>query len=1024
MSAAVRFLAGFCREHPLDDKILLCPSFVTGRQTGEALARESGSWVNLRFVTVPALAAEVLERCGQGGGARPMTSAAELALTDRLFRELLAEGRLEYFGRAGASPGLAQALHRAIRELRLDGRTSADVRPAGFLVAQKGREVALLLERYEKALEEDGLLDLSGLLGRAALAAARSPLGSSWVLQPTDMQLGRLEADLVRSAAAERLVPVPGDPVVGLERPRRLVPAAEPDDLSRAGRLSWLFAPRELPRPEMEPAIEIFRALGTTNECREILRRLYDDRTPFDQVEILVPANSPHATVFYLLAARTGLPVTFGEGIPVCFTSPGRLFFGLSAWLANDFSSEELCRLLETGDLVLTGGDPAAPLPARAACRHLRDAMIGWGRDRYLERLEALRKGKAADLAACETCDDDEAAEVSEGRKTALLESIAEIAGLTAAIGRILAAIPVADAGEGYDFARLCGAFAGLVREFARLDSAPERTARDVLLDRLSELVAESRFPALPLKDCLDLIRTAGASLRVGASAPLPGSLHVAGFLSGGHSGRPLTFVAGLDEATFPGRGLQDPVLLDEERAAVSDSLATSADTLRAKLYALASVLASLRGRVVLSFPSFDVIDGRESFPSSVVLQAFRLLRGDPDLDYGALDKALPAAAGFLPGGPGRAFDEIEWWLDRLTAGPRPDGRRTVSANFPDLAAGLTALESRAGGKLTAYEGVVDIGPLRGKISPLAENGAVMSATRLELLAKCPFGYFLRHVLKVQPPEEVALDRTRWLDPLQRGSLIHEILCEFMGEVARAGEEVEAVRHAGPLDRIAAAQIADLRRKIPEPSAGIFESERRDILETLAIFLAAEEKRDVKGRPLEFEKEIPNETIAIGRGRSFRLRGYIDRVDLIGPDSYRIIDYKTGSPSPYENLVHFGRGRTLQPALYAVALEQMLARDKPGAAPVVAESGYLFPSLKGEGHEIMVRDFDRARLRRLLDDLLALLEKGYFIAGPEASCGYCDYKAVCISGGPRGSAVKREANPEIFAAYDKLDEYK
>src|SRR5512135_243643 len=117
MSATVRFLAGFCKDHPLDEKIFICPSFVVGLQIGEALARETGSWVHLRFVTVAALAAEVLERRG-GGAGRPMTSSAELALVDRLFRELAAEGRLSYFGRAGASPGLSQALHRAIRELR------------------------------------------------------------------------------------------------------------------------------------------------------------------------------------------------------------------------------------------------------------------------------------------------------------------------------------------------------------------------------------------------------------------------------------------------------------------------------------------------------------------------------------------------------------------------------------------------------------------------------------------------------------------------------------------------------------------------------------------------------------------------------------------------------------------------------------------------------------------------------------------------------------------------------------------
>ena len=43
-NAAIRFLAGFCREHPLDEKIFIVPSFIVGRQIGEALARAAGSW--------------------------------------------------------------------------------------------------------------------------------------------------------------------------------------------------------------------------------------------------------------------------------------------------------------------------------------------------------------------------------------------------------------------------------------------------------------------------------------------------------------------------------------------------------------------------------------------------------------------------------------------------------------------------------------------------------------------------------------------------------------------------------------------------------------------------------------------------------------------------------------------------------------------------------------------------------------------------------------------------------------------
>jgi len=1022
MSALVRFLAGFCREHPLDDKLLVVPSFVAGRQIGEALAREAGSWINLRFVTTPALAAEVLERRGDAGAARPMTSSAEIALTDRLFRELLAEGELDYFGQAGASPGLSRALHRAVRELRLDGRTSADLRAERFLVERKGRALAVLLARYERTLEADGLLDLPGLLSRAVEAARRASLASVRILCPADLRLCRLESELVSAAAGGRLVTVPGDAVVGLERPRQCRPLPDDQDLAGAGRLSWLFAPDRVP-PEKDARIEIFRALGPANECREILRRLYAGKVPFDQAEVLAPPGSAHATVFYLLSARTGLPATFGDGIAVSFTSPGRLFFGLLDWLENDFSSDDLCRLLENGDLTLPAGAGEGPLASRTACRHLRNAMIGWGRDRYADRLSALRESKLADFAVLEGCAEGEGGDERELDRAAALAAAAEIEALSASIGRLLAAIPGPDAGGFFGLRGLCEGFFGLIRDFGRSESDFDRRALQALLDRLGEFAAESRFQAMPLKEALDLIRTAGASLRVGASPPLPGRLHIAGLSSGGYSGRPLTFVAGLDEASFPGRGLQDPILLDEERAALSETLPTSADILRSGLFGLASVLASLRGRLVLSYPSYDIVEGRESFPSSIVLQAFRLLRGRPDLDYAALDKALPDASGFLPGA-GRAFDEADWWLDRLMAEPRPDGARTVSANFPDLAAGLAARDARAGEKLTAYDGLVDIGPLREEVDPFAGGGAVMSATRLELLAKCPFGYFLRHVLRVQPPEEAAFDRSRWLDPLQRGSLIHEVLCDFMTGVAEKGEAVEAARHRPELAGIAGEKIAAARRRIPPPSEGIFESERRDILETLDIFLTAEETRETKGRPLAFEKEIAAERIEVAGGRSFRLRGFIDRVDEIGEDTYRVIDYKTGSAKPYEDLVYFGRGRTLQPALYAVAFEQMMARERPGSAPRVAESGYFFPSRRGEGHEIMVGAFDRERLRRLLEELLGLIEKGYFIAGPDAKCAYCDFHDVCVSGGPDGSKEECEANRKVFEAYAKLDEYK
>lgn len=1027
-NATIRFLARFCREHPLDDKVFLCPSFVVGRQVGESLAREAGSWINLRFVTPWTLAGEVLERSGRSGVGRPMTAAAELTLVDRLFRDLWADGRISYFAAQDRppSPGLARALHRAIRDLRLAGLGAGDVRPELFLVARKGEELVSLIGRYEESLRKDGLLDAAAFLRAAALAAGEGRYAAPWTLCPADSRPSRLERDLIRAAAGERLVLVPGDPVHGLDRPRACWPEPARPFGEKAGRLSWLFDPSGAPAAgEGDAPVALFRALGPGNECREVVRRLYEEKVPFDRVEVLIPPGSGHATVFHLMASRTRLPVTFGDGVPVSFTPPGRLYFGLLDWIANDFAADRLGRLLENADLALTPGPSGEVIAGRTACRLLRAAMIGWDRKRYLPRLKALRSAKEESLARAATAGGEDGEEAAEARRDALRASIAAVDALAADVGRLIDALPEADDEGRYDVGALCEALARIVGERARVDDETAHAARDTIRDRLDEVRREVGSPAMAAGQALDLLRTMGASLRVGASPPLPGHLHVSGIPAGGHSGRPVTFVVGLDEAAFPGRGLQDPVLLDEERTALSPDLPTAADGLRANLFGLAAVLASVRGRLFLGYPSFDAVEGRESFPSSAVLQAFRLLRGDAGLDYRALESGLEEAAGYLPGAASRAFDETEWWLERLAGRDAvADGPGTVPVHFPDLAAGLSAAAARTGNALTAYDGLVDIAPVRADVDPTAGGRAVMSASRLELLARCPFAYFLKHVLGIEAPEEVAFDRSRWLDPLQRGSLVHEVLCAFMTRIREAGEAVAADRHAGLLNGIADGVVARWREEVPPPSTPIFESERREILETLRVFLAAETAREEKGEPFAFELEIVRQPIALDDGRSFPLRGFIDRVDRLTADTYRVLDYKTGSAAAYENLVEFGRGRNIQHALYAVALEAMLAGRPGGGRPRVTRSGYFFPSRRGEGLEIVVKDFDRGRLRRLLGDLLALLTKGYFIAGPEAKCGYCDYGPVCGAEAPQRSGRKREGSPEVFEAYDRLDEYK
>src|SRR2546422_5746017 len=49
-------LAAVCREFPLDEKVLVAPSYLVGHQIVEALARSGTAWAHLRIESVRGLA--------------------------------------------------------------------------------------------------------------------------------------------------------------------------------------------------------------------------------------------------------------------------------------------------------------------------------------------------------------------------------------------------------------------------------------------------------------------------------------------------------------------------------------------------------------------------------------------------------------------------------------------------------------------------------------------------------------------------------------------------------------------------------------------------------------------------------------------------------------------------------------------------------------------------------------------------------------------------------------------------------
>jgi CRISPR/Cas system-associated exonuclease Cas4 (RecB family) len=261
----------------------------------------------------------------------------------------------------------------------------------------------------------------------------------------------------------------------------------------------------------------------------------------------------------------------------------------------------------------------------------------------------------------------------------------------------------------------------------------------------------------------------------------------------------------------------------------------------------------------------------------------------------------------------------------------------------------------------------------------------------------------------------------------------------------RRGQAAHPEKHAALIRKIGAEAVARCREDIPPPSEGIFERERKAIEEELLVFLNLEAGRPQPVEPVLFEvsfgarrkgeeraedeEEVVAAAVIVKCGgeageRAFRLAGRIDRIDRIGERLYRVIDYKTGSYSPFESFKDFGKGKILQHALYALAAEEILRSRRIDRAPSVVKSGYYFPTRKGEGKEILVEAFSRDKLEALLGELLKVLETGRFVPSPEAECDFCDYGAICGGATARDRAKsKREHNKDIFDLFERLKEY-
>jgi RecB family exonuclease len=491
--------------------------------------------------------------------------------------------------------------------------------------------------------------------------------------------------------------------------------------------------------------------------------------------------------------------------------------------------------------------------------------------------------------------------------------------------------------------------------------------------------------------------------------------------------------VPGLAEKMFPRKIVEEPILLDAMREQMGGGLATNASRLEAERLALALATGAAERRICFSYPRLDLDQARPRVPSFYALETVRAAEGRlPDFTELArrAETATTARLGWpAPPDPTEAIDDAEHdlsILDRLVAFPGESSgaaRYLVTAN-PWLARALRTRYQRWSRSWTSADGLTSRSDvIRAVMARHTLRVRSYSPTTLQSYARCPYQFFLKAIHGLTPREvPEAIDE---LDPLQRGSLIHDIQFKLLAYLRE--EHLLPVRPRNleetwqKLDTVIAEVAAHYQDDLAPAINRVWEDGVASIRADLREWLRRASEDDSGYVPCHFElsfglehrserRETDPQSVpgAVDLDCGVQLRGSIDLVERRPAGEMRVTDHKTGKADGKRGQLIDG-GKSLQPLLYALAAEKLFATEA-----VTSGRLYFCTSTGGFTERVVPLD-ERSReaICRVAQAVGEAVAQPFLPAAPDkGQCDVCDYRMVCGPHEERRTARKAQGRLE------------
>lgn len=967
-------IAGVCAGVPC---YLLCPSVTSGqawlREYRRAFPEQSvpiGStlWDWVAEMAQPELTKSKLKL---------LSPVEQEALVSALWHAIEPKLSEKSKARLGSSPGIVRALQHTIHELRLAEIDSTSLDPDLFPAREKGKVLHQLLEAYEQALQKNKWADPATMI---TLARDRllhdDALPAFHLFIPQEMPFSGLLQSVIDQLPDDR---------------RTFLKEVAVDAFSMFGepasdieRLTRLKQPLEAPPANKDGTVKLYRALSPEYEVRAVLGTLLHEKIPFDQAEVLYSDEAVYPQLFYSLIAATQmgedktLPLSFGSGVPIAWTRPGRAVQLWLSWIDSEYRFDDLAELLVQNLLVLPDG-----VTPDALVHVLKQHPGCTGQETWRHYLQ----NKRAEY------------EKEKERNSAWVA-------LDNLICMLFNLLPDAATGE------VAGrAVERFLQDNVRIVNAWDREAQAVGLELIQALLADK---TVTMDDIIERMNHWAGEAHLPGEPEKPGALWLSAIGRGESVRRPFTFCVGLSDESYPSIPARQSILTDHERKSISPELERRMvrEMLHQQETAFIAILGQLQGKVVFTYSCADQIDDREQFPSQLFLRIFRLTAQLPEGDLHELESWLAA-----PLGPESSLCRItrsEEWLDHWPADPYRDP--LFKKDYSLLCRGAYAAKQRRSPLFSDHDGYVTAA---GAEFDVQRSNHVFSAHALQLFARCPLQFFYEQVLRLSPLEEFQVPPGQWLHPMKRGTILHALFHQYHLLLLKEKRKPDTLKDGPLLRKMLDAEIARCEADLPVVATHVRDAELRELHETLHIFLGEETTWAENYSPRYFETGIGMKdgelaskldtrspiTIRLPSGRSLHLQGRVDRIDErrsteqgCAPQFF-IWDYKTGKMTEYQNENNRRSGQLLQPYLYLEMIEKRLREVVSNDARVTG-AGYFFPSQRGgQGDRL---DWTAEQLRqdaKVLDVLIDLMQSGVFLAtDQEDTCRTCSFREACHVG--------------------------